>query len=181
MDDADRLSLFSLSYEISGFKVFLEVILLHLELSESVLLRLACSILFVFVMGECASRTANCVNLNLDIFLGSNSLLLFGILNMVDVINELVLSAKHLGVSHQFVAFFTVLVLHAALQEDVLVRLPLFGKAFVILGVLIRQGSTGSSTGEIFPLTTSETGRSIETFRSRNLQILTHARDCELI
>ena len=79
MDDANRLSLFSLSYEISGFKVFLEVILLHFELSESVLLRLACSILFVFVMGEGASRTANCVNLNLDILLGSNSLLLFGI------------------------------------------------------------------------------------------------------
>jgi len=101
---------------------------------------------------------------------------------MVDVVNIFVLCAEHLGVSHQLIAFLTVFILHAGLQEDVLVLLPLFGEVFVILGFAVRQGSTGSSTGEIFLFITSETLVSLESgFRSRNLQILTHARDCELI
>ena len=94
-------------------------------------------------MGECASRATNCIDFNLDLIFSTDSLFLLSIyinrnklalnndyelltFNMVDVVNKLVLSAKHAGMIQQLRSIGSVLVVHVALQLHVHVAEPLF-------------------------------------------------------
>jgi hypothetical protein len=133
--NAKRLGFLSLRNEITIFQVFLKVVFLRFKRSEDLLLRF--TILDVLVLpllsvGECTSRSTNCIDFNLHSFLSANSLFLLGVyinrnklalnndsklltFNMVDVVNKLVLGAKHALVFLKLLAFGSFLILHVAL------------------------------------------------------------------